>query len=93
MSRSELISMYFLEGQKFNRLRAEQTFIANTANVLAREQRITPFLSQTHQRLAGLNGRIIQDIERSNRRIFMLKLRIDGYRDNNNPNSPDNNLG
>jgi hypothetical protein len=23
----------------------------------------------------------------------MLKLRIDGYRDNNNPNSPDNNLG
>lgn len=90
MSRTELITSYFIEHNRFRQLGIEQRLIANMINTLARQPQ-TPFITQTHCRLAALNGAKIQDIYRSRSRIFILGLRIDGYRDNN-PSNPNNNL-
>nr|AER27903.1 hypothetical protein ORF_03 [Phialocephala europaea] len=91
MNRGDWVRRYLTEQQNLRNLGIEQRLITNIMRVIARQPQ-TPFITQTYCRLTALNGQKIQQMVRSHRRMFIARLLIVGYRDNNNPNSPDNNL-
>lgn len=91
MNRGDWVRMYFTEQANLRNLGIEQRLIANIMNVLTRQPQ-TPFITQTYCRLTALNGQKIQQMVRCNRRIYIARLLIEGYRDNNNPSNPNNNL-
>lgn len=89
----EITRRYFMEQNRLHQLCVEQRLIANAMNTLARVSQTepTPIVTQTYWRLAGLNGQKVMDIRRSQHRVYMLCLILWGYRNNNNPNNPENN--
>jgi len=91
MNRGDWVRKYFTEQANLRKLGIEQRLIIKFRRVIARQPQ-TPFITQTYCRLTALNGQKIQEMVRYNRRMYIARLLIEGYRDNNNPNSPDNNL-
>lgn len=90
MNRGDWVRRYLTEQANLRNLGIEQRLIIKFMRVIARQPQ-TPFITQTYCRLTALNGQKIQEMVRSNRRMYIVRLLIEGYRDNN-PNSPDNNL-